>query len=131
MAHLILGKNSVIDYSKADYNSLHALAINPFRLAVQPIFGNFEVFNNNNQNYADTSVTSALGGSDSTMSTLQRAETAVKASSYQVMYMAALTEFQQSKDACDDSSSLHYDKGVAYLIRSHEGTEVGGSTTSD
>merc|ERR1719232_1143694 len=123
-----LGKNSVIDASNYEYNTLHALATNEDRLSVQPLFGNFEIYNNNDQNYADTAITGVLSGSDSTMSTLQRAEIAVKASSYQVMYMAALTEFQHSKDECDIS---HYDKGVAYLIGSLEGTEVGGSPTSD
>ena len=61
--------------------------------------------------YANTSVTSALGGSFPD----------------QVMYMAALSEFQQSKDKCNDSSSLHHGKGIAYLIGSLEGTEVCGS----
>jgi len=131
------GKNSEVNRDNFEYNTMHVLATRKDRDTANPFFEYFKTYNGEDKNYADSMVFMALtdNGRFEKMSTIQRAEFIYKGIEYQVGYMAALTEFSQSFEKCSagktTASAHHWDKGVAILIGSVEGTEIGGSPTSD
>mmetsp|Transcript_13639 Transcript_13639/g.17159 ORF Transcript_13639/g.17159 Transcript_13639/m.17159 type:complete len:740 (-) Transcript_13639:36-2255(-) len=133
------GKNAIKSQGDTGttYETLMDLASSKTREAADPFYGYFSTYNSS-PNYAHDVIKGAMDGTGrfSSMSDLQRGEQVFKTCQYQVTYMQGIAQLYRAADLCEakegtDEIMESYDKGIALLVGSIEGSEEGGAPTSD
>mmetsp|Transcript_1686 Transcript_1686/g.1899 ORF Transcript_1686/g.1899 Transcript_1686/m.1899 type:complete len:779 (+) Transcript_1686:110-2446(+) len=117
--------------------SLHALAIDSNRKIADPYYSDFVKYHNK-PNYADEAILQTLrkqGSWGTTASSEQATAVVTKTASFQILYIAILSNLATSVEYCNEAhlgvedadDLLPWDEAAALLIGSLEGPNEGGS----